>query len=103
MDAALKEFICDMAENPPTGWQDVKNRKDAYLEKIKTQNISSNYPVLIKKEERAIVQKFLKDLITYGELESKEAGSNEIIAFFATMIQRFIVEVDDYEYKLEGV
>jgi hypothetical protein len=103
MDAALKEFIYEMVNNPPSNLNEIKERRSSYLEKLKVQNISSNYPVMIKKEEREIVKRFLKDLIKYSEEYGDEANSQEIVSFFCVMSHRFIEEVDEYEYSLENV
>lgn len=102
MDIALRNFIYGMIGNPPSGWKDVIVRKDIYLKEIKERNISPNYPIIVKRKEIKIIRHFLQDLIDYGEKEGEEASSNEIITFLSSMTQRFIVEVDEYEYVLEG-
>lgn len=103
MDAALKGFVHEMVNNPPSSLNEIQERRSIYIETLKVQNISSNYPVMIKKEEREIVRRFLKDLIRYSEEYGSEANSQEIVSFFCVMSHRFIEEVDEYEYSLENI
>lgn len=103
MDAALKEFVFKMVKNPPSNLDEIKERRSIYIKQLEVQNISSNYPFKIEKEEREIVRKFLKDLIKYSEQYGSEANTQEIVSFFCVMNHRFIEEVDEYEYNLENV
>lgn len=99
INAILKSFNSNLALDPPQTWDSVKNRNSNYLDYLKSNNISSNYPVRATSYEIEIVGNFMNDLINYGIQNNIKASSSEIVVYLREMSVSFIIKINDYEYS----
>jgi hypothetical protein len=96
--AIFKEYANNINNKEYETIRELKLDTDTFIERVKNEDISSNYPVKASAGEIRVIEEFLGDVVTY--LEKKGVGSKDFQKYINQALKFYVAEIIRYEKKI---
>jgi hypothetical protein len=98
ISAALREYSESLYANRYPDWRLLIEEFNKFSESLKTNEISSTYPVIINSNDFKIVDGFLADSIIFYSIDQK-VGVEYAPDKISGISIKFIIRINEHEYK----